>query len=227
MMNKDDERIVHCHNCLKEMKASDGICPNCGFDMKQYWAELYQQVYAKKEKPKKEDSVFNIIKRLFKTTFIFILVCVIVAIIYTGVTPGSTYTNNEKFQANISYGSETYDKANYPVMLYESVLRDPDKHKNIPYSITGIILQEVPADEKSFVYFRMSTKYEDYIGYSGNEIIVMVNIGSGSKSYDLRPIEGDVVTVYGVCAGDMSYTTVLNATKRVPILFAKWIDVNE
>ena len=227
MMYKEEERIVHCHNCSKEMKASDGICPYCGFDMKQYWAELYQKVYPQRKKQKNEDSAFSVIKRLFKTTAIIMLIFIVAAVIYTGISPDSTYTNSEKFQANISYGSEIYDKTNYPVLLYESVLRNPDKNMNIPYSVTGQILQEVPSDEKSFIYFRMATKYEDYVGYSGNEIIVMVNIGSDSKSYNLRPIEGDIVTVYGVCAGDMSYTTVLNATKRVPILLAKWIDVND
>lgn len=104
---------------------------------------------------------------------------------------------------------------------YDTLARYPDRYRGANVKLAGEVVQ-VMEDEDS-VQYRINVT-QDKIGSSSpsyfydDTILVVDNRTSGG-----RILEGDIVALYGVMAGNCTYTTVLGASKTVPLMSAKYI----
>ncbi len=134
-------------------------------------------------------------------------------------TKSTGKTTNESKKASIN-------KKEYSQLPYKKVLRNPNDHIGNKYYIKGEIVQEILEDANT-AYYLIATEKKKYVGYSGGYVYVMVSNEDGAFPYKERPLEEDVVNVYGLCMGDYSYTTTLGSGNRVPALYAEWIDITK
>ncbi len=101
---------------------------------------------------------------------------------------------------------------------YDTIARDPDNYKYTYAKYTGEVIQVL----------------ED-----GNDLQMRVNVTKGKYSYtdtiyvlytrkegESRILEDDIVTLYGLNAGTVSYETVLGATVTIPAVYAEYLELN-
>ncbi len=107
--------------------------------------------------------------------------------------------------------SACYDTTSYPTGEYKKVLRKPGSYKDKKMSIYGRVLQK--GTYWLSTYMRVATKgrYDDVF------YVVCPNDLASSI------IEDDYITVYGVCTGTETYTTVLGASITIPSIEAEKI----
>lgn len=107
--------------------------------------------------------------------------------------------------------SACYDTTSYPTGKYSDVLRSPSSYKNKPMSIYGRVLQISTGWFSTVMRVASRGRYDDvfYIKCS-NELVQGI-------------IEDDYITIYGVCTGTETYTTILGASITIPSMEAEKI----
>lgn len=101
---------------------------------------------------------------------------------------------------------------------YETIARDPDEYKGTYAKYTGEVIQVL----------------ED-----GNEYRLRVNITEGKYVYtdtiyvvytrkdgESRLLDDDIITIYGMNVGTISYESVLGSTITLPCVYAEYIELN-
>jgi len=132
-------------------------------------------------------------------------------------TPQSGHSNNQvSVNAPKEMGLDMW-KIRSLAVDYESLARYPEKYSKQQLHVTGEITQ---VQELLGTYaIHLSTKKQSYgDGYSGDDIWV-----NFPKSGEARPLEKDIITVYGYGNGLKEYTTVLGASRSIPLIDAKYI----
>ena len=113
--------------------------------------------------------------------------------------------------------SAVYDTKSYPVVKYEDVLRYPNNYDGQQVSITGKVIQKSDG-YGGHVTLRVATRgsYKDvfYIEYNTSDIETSI-------------IEKDKVTIYGICTGTTTYTTVMGASVTIPSINPEKIIINK
>ena len=113
--------------------------------------------------------------------------------------------------------SAVYDTKSYPVVKYEDVLRYPNNYDGQQVSITGKVIQKSDG-YGGHVTLRVATRgsYKDvfYIEYNTSAIETSI-------------IEKDKVTIYGICTGTTTYTTVMGASVTIPSINPEKIIINK
>ena len=100
--------------------------------------------------------------------------------------------------------------ANYS---YKDIARDPDQYKGSKIKFYGEIVQVCSENKDLCTYRVMLSNYDViYVTYKRPE-------GEG------RLLEDDNITVYGLCNGLYSYTSVQGAQITIPMVDAKYIDI--
>lgn len=96
---------------------------------------------------------------------------------------------------------------------YESLSRNPEEYKGTYVKVSGEILQVVE---------------------NGNNYVLRVSVGSvlndiyvtyTKKEGEARLLEYDHITIYGKAMGTKTYTTVMNAQRTIPQVYAGYIDL--
>ena len=107
-----------------------------------------------------------------------------------------------------------FDQSAYEKLNYNAVARDPDVYKSNLVMLTGNVIQVL--EDEIGTQYRVATKglYDD-----------VVLVGYKRPEGASRILEDDTITVYGVCLGVFSYTTVMNSTITIPAVMADHIEI--
>ena len=116
----------------------------------------------------------------------------------------------EEIEAEYKASCVTYD--------YNTIARDPDKYMYTYGKYTGEIIQVL--EDGNELQLRINITQERY-GYT-DTIFVVYTLKDGES----RLLENDIVTVYGMNMGTISYESVLGATVTIPCVYAEYIDLN-
>lgn len=102
-----------------------------------------------------------------------------------------------------------FDESNYQAMNYKNVARDPDAYEGMKLKCTGRVLQVSEGDSETDVRLATDGDYDD-----------VVLVGFDPAILDVRVLEDDELTVYGICIGLYTYTAVLGNEISVPAIYA-------
>ena len=100
---------------------------------------------------------------------------------------------------------------------YTQIARSPDSFTGQKIAVRGRVLQEGSAGySKHYIRLASNMYYDDvfYVEYDP-EIV------------DLNILEDDIITVYGECTGDYTYTALLGQSITLPSIEADMIDMSE
>ena len=100
---------------------------------------------------------------------------------------------------------------------YTQIARDPDSFKNEQMKFRGKVLQEGDAGS-GLRYIRLAVN-SDY-----DAVMFITYL---PDIVDMKILEDDIITIYGVCIGDYTYETVMGAEVTLPWLNADIIDMSE
>jgi len=104
-------------------------------------------------------------------------------------------------------------------MSYEDLARNPDSVEGSYVAVTGQVIQ-VQQGSNNGLTLRVSITKDSYDIWT-DPVLVAYTLPAGADNI----LEKDIVTVYGVSAGDYTYTTVLGASMTVPSIEAAYIDI--
>ena len=116
----------------------------------------------------------------------------------------------EEIEAQYKASCVTYD--------YDTIARNPDKYMFTYGKYTGEIIQVL--EDGNEVQLRVNITQERY-GYS-DTIFVLYTLEDGAS----RLLEDDIITIYGMNMGTVSYKSVLGASFTIPCVYAEYIDLN-
>lgn len=116
-------------------------------------------------------------------------------------------TNNSKQSDNMT---EEQFKGNCSAIDFNLLNKNADNHTGEKLKFTGKILQISENSNGGYIRLGVNGSYSDvvYVDYKGTNNFV----------------EGDTITVYGVCKGDYSYTSTIGAKITLPKIDAKYIE---
>lgn len=110
--------------------------------------------------------------------------------------------------------SAVYSKSEYPQGYYSNILRRPDSYTHDKMHIYGKVLQKQTSGKK--VVLRVGTSgyglYDDVFYVTYDESVVNTKV-----------IEDDKITIYGVCTGTTTYTSVWGQSITIPSINAEKI----
>lgn len=111
-------------------------------------------------------------------------------------------------------------KNNCKIVEYEDLARNPDKIKGQNVKITGEVIQVMK--DYTTTNIRVNITKSDYDFYTDTVYITYTPEAGEDKI-----LEDDIITIWGTSQGDCTYTTVLGATVTLPLIEAKYIELQE
>ncbi len=117
----------------------------------------------------------------------------------------------EEIEAQYKESCTAYD--------YNTIARDPDKYKFTYGKYTGEIIQVV--ENGKDLTLRVNITKGRYV-YT-DTIYVLYTQNSGAP----RLLEDDIITIYGMNMGTVSYESIFGATITLPCVYAQYIDINK
>lgn len=105
---------------------------------------------------------------------------------------------------------------------YEKLARYPNKYKGKALKIYGQVIQVIQdEDNENEVELRVSTKNDGYGWYDD-----VVYVGYTYKTNDKKILEDDMVTIYGLSAGTVTYESTGSGHITIPAMLASVIDIH-
>lgn len=104
---------------------------------------------------------------------------------------------------------------------YEKLARNPESYRGDYFKFTGEVIQVVQQGKK--VQLRVNVTPETLYDttYYSDTIFVVASLPDDGN----RILENDIITLYGVCDGLYTYTTVLGSSMSIPKISAAYWDV--
>lgn len=114
---------------------------------------------------------------------------------------------------------------------FKTLSRNPDKYKGNNYKFTGEVIQVQESDSwfsgttQVDLRVNVTKKTYEYIDdvYWEDTIYATVEIPEGAD----RILEDDIITIWGTCDGNYSYTSVLGSTISLPKISIKYYAISE
>lgn len=185
---------MYCTKCGKQIEDNAAYCSHCGTAVNTI---VQPNVVTAKQKKRKK-SVFT------RWWFWIIVVAVLFVSCVGSVTPGPE-------QPQIS---EAEYKLTCTEISFEDLARNPDNYYGELFTFTGEVIQVLYAG--SHIELRIDvtpvTFSDGEVAYYEDTIYAVYYPQEGEDNI----LEGDIVTIYGQCAGEESYTSVLGATITLP-----------
>ena len=140
--------------------------------------------------------------------WVIVIIVVFCVLAYIGKQPPSDL---------IDLPEEEY-RAECKVFLYEDIFRNPDTYNKELAKFTGEVFQ---------------------VMRDGNDLRLLVNVTKTAYGYEdtiyvyydvsgkTNILEGDIITIYGELRGLETYESVLGTQITIPLMYAKFIDINE
>ena len=117
---------------------------------------------------------------------------------------------------------ETNFKQSCKNITYEELARNPDKIKGEKVRITGEVIQTLY--NYNSVDLRVNiTKWGTYSTYYKDTIYVTYYLEDGED----KILEDDIITIWGTTQGDYSYTSTIGSRVTLPLVFAKYIEIDK
>ena len=207
--------LIICKECGNEVSDRASKCPKCG-------CPINNKEYKTMEK-----------KRKTKYVSIFCISAVIILFLFASIisldssstqeTAGSTQeTIQDKIQSETA---KIEEKNNFiqscETFTYKEIMRNPDNYSGKKVKFTGEV-QQVSTGAFSSVALLVAVTKGDYGYYDDN--IYCTYTYSDNES---RIMEDDIITIYGICEGDYTYTSVLGAGITVPKIDIKYIQIED
>ncbi len=193
------------------------FCPKCGTMYEGKACPNGCNNPANMQKPKK--------KPIYKEWWFWLIIVLLLFSIL--VNEDEENTKNDTSSNSILTSSETkmtYEEeiAQYKEIDFATLARNPDKYKGEKFKFTGEIVQVQEAVFGSTVEMRINitknvSEYLDYVSWS-DTIYATVDLPKESD----RILEDDIITFYGTCDGQYSYTSVLGSTVSLPKIDIKY-----
>ena len=124
----------------------------------------------------------------------------------------------ENFMLSTEEVEEQY-KASCTTYDYNTIARNPDEYISTYGKYTGQIIQVL--EYMNNLKLRVNITLDEY-GYYDDTIYVTYTLKEGES----RLLENDIVTIYGMNMGTISYESVLGATITIPYVDAEYIELN-
>lgn len=105
---------------------------------------------------------------------------------------------------------------------YDSIARQPDKYTGKYMKIYGQVVQVMEGDDGESVDLRIATKNDGYGNYYDDVVYVTYSY----KSSDKKILEDDMVTVWGISAGSITYESTMSGDITIPAMVAEYIHIN-
>lgn len=195
--------IIICKECGQKIGAKSKICPNCGCPI---------------NKKKKCSTIVGIIS-IFLGIFFLIKAFSVFEDIVDSVNYDTQY--NERTTA-VNY---VEDKENFinscKLYNYNDIARNPNNYKNQNVIFVGQVIQVVEG-VLGEVDYRIAVT-EDTLGYYDDIIYCTYTYSTGES----KILEDDIVTLYGICEGDYTYTSVLGGRITIPKVRIKYIELGD
>lgn len=121
--------------------------------------------------------------------------------------------------------SESDYKSMCAEISFSDLARNPDNYQGQMFKFTGEVIQVM--DGSGMVDIRMnvtkiSDEYFDW-DYYEDTIYATVRVADGAD----KILEGDIVTIYGICCGDYTYQSVLGSQVTLPRIDALYYELAE
>lgn len=111
-------------------------------------------------------------------------------------------------------------KNNCKVVEYEDLARNPDKIKGQDVKITGEVIQVM--EDYTTTNLRVNITKSDYDFYTDTVYITYT-----PETGEDKILEDDIITIWGTAQGDCTYTTVFGGSVTLPLIEAKYIELQE
>lgn len=104
-------------------------------------------------------------------------------------------------------------------LTFKELARNPDNVKNTKVKLTGEVIQVM--EGTTYNAIRLNITKSSYGYYSDTVYIKYI-----PKAGEDKILENDIVTIWGTAQGDCTYTTVLKSEVTLPLIEAKYININ-
>lgn len=111
-------------------------------------------------------------------------------------------------------------KNNCKVVEYEDLARNPDKIKGQDVKITGEVIQVM--EDYTTTNLRVNITKSDYDFYTDTVYITYT-----PETGEDKILEDDIITIWGTAQGDCTYNTVFGGSVTLPLIEAKYIELQE
>lgn len=198
---EEASNIIEEHKC--DMKLVNTIEPTCTTEGKL----LYE--CSDKNCDKKEEDILEPLGHTFNKG-----ICTICS------TKDSTYVEEPILSDKEKYIQSCNE------YTYKEIARNPHEYLNKNVKFTGEVMQVTETkgwfSDVTTVTVLLSVTKNEYDFYEDNVYCTYTYSKNESKI-----LEDDIITIYGVCEGDYSYTSVLGSSITVPKVTIKYLDIHE
>lgn len=112
-------------------------------------------------------------------------------------------------------------KESCKTFTFEQIARNPENFKGTKVKLTGEVIQALY--DTNSVDLRVNiTKKGNYSPYYTDTIYVTYNTTAGED----KILENDIITIYGTSMGDYTYKSTIGAIINLPLISAKYIEIN-
>lgn len=141
----------------------------------------------------------------------------------TTETTTEKVTTTTKPTTTVPKLSESEYKAQCGTISFSTLSRNPDKYKGKKYKITGKVIQVSESTFLGNTYCDLRIDMtEDEYGFWDDTIYATVTIKEGED----RILEDDIITIWGVCEGNYTYTSVMGASISLPSIDIEYFTIN-
>lgn len=193
---------MRCEKCSKEIDDNVKYCQHCG------------------NKIQKGNN---------KEVRIIIGILIIIGSLYFFIDGINGINNKETSVTNVKTSSTTVKeskkefKDSCKEYSYKTIARNPSQYDGKRVKFTGKVAQvsEGLLNNKSITILMQVTK-DEYGFY--DDVIYCTYTYSQNES---KILEDDIITIYGTCKGDITYTSLLGANITVPNIEIKYYELND
>lgn len=112
-------------------------------------------------------------------------------------------------------------KASCKTYTYEQMARNPDKFKGTNVKLTGEVVQALY--DSNSVDLRVNiTKKGNYSTYYVDTVYIVYY----PEAEEDKILEDDIITIYGTSQGDYTYTSTIGSRITLPLVYGKYITIN-
>lgn len=192
--------MIYCKICGKEIAKNAKACPNCG---------------AKASKP------------LYKKWWFWAIIILIIASV-AGSNDTDNINSNKVAQTVsgdlVETGNTEEDpqisEEDYKTMCnsynYKDIARNPNNYKNKHMKFTGQVIQT--SEMWGTVIIRVNVTKNEY-DFWEDTVYATYKYSDENES---KILEDDIVTIYGICEGNKTYTSVLGSSVTIPSIEVKY-----
>ena len=116
-------------------------------------------------------------------------------------------------------------------LTYEEIARNPERYKGSYAKFEGEVIQVIENGDEYTLRVCITESYDSWFGSSWSDAIYVTY--TKAQANESRILENDIVTMYGVLDGTITYETIWGNSLTVPNFNAKyitqglWIDMEE